>query len=70
MSYNIGAFTERLETRPYTWLLNIDDNLESKIDEIMEIYLLDKREEVMSENYVSHYKKTMCLLKDYYKYFV
>ncbi len=68
VTYNIGAFTERLLTRPFTWLLDLSDSLENKIDEIIESYY--KNSLIDSSIYVSNYKKLICLEKDYSNYFV
>ncbi len=72
VTYNIGAFTERLITRPCTWLLNLTDNLENKIDEIIDYLIMADKNSLLldSLNYSSNYKQLICDEKDYVNFFV
>ncbi len=69
VAYNIGAFTERLLTRPYTWLLDLTDNLENKISEIIEFYNKNCYG-VDCSKYANDYNQSVILEKDYFDFFV
>ena len=65
VAYNIGAFTERLIGRPATWLLDLSDSLENKIDEIISSY----EDAIIScSDYIESYNHN--IPKDYFNYFV
>jgi hypothetical protein len=70
VSYNIGAFTERLLDRPFTWLLEMNEGFEDKIDNIIMEFKSINEETITCSNYVKYYSKLMCSLKDYQTHFV
>lgn len=65
VAYNIGAITERLITRPFTWLLDLSDSLENNINEIIKEY---NKPTTSYSDYIQSYFKE--LPKDYFSYFV
>ena len=70
VGYNIGAFSERLSFRPFTWLLELDEKFEDKIDSIIMEFKLTDEEIVSCFNYVKYYSNLICTLKEYQEYFV
>jgi hypothetical protein len=61
VAYNIGALTERLIRRPFTWLLDLSDSLENNIDEIISTY---KHPIISCSDYIKSYSDD--IPKDYF----
>lgn len=66
VAYNIGSFSERLDNRKMTWLIDVEEDISEYIDKI----ILEYKEEIIdNSNYANSYKIKTINELEYFKYF-